>query len=194
MDGAGGFLPPAVVTNLPPSIVVLNDYTGASWQIAVSSLGVLSTQPFLIKNCGILKILMAAANSTYWYVSVGATGLLVVSPATNVTPDPTLGTLYPKSVGYPQFTQPGGPGTQTFPAQQSGGSGMTWIDGIPNEIGQGLFTAACGHWFNSWDIVSCTVAGVPAALILCPVCHIIQQVVIPYSLIQDPIASPIIFG
>lgn len=193
MDGAGGFAAPVVVVGFPRSIIVLNDQFGHSWQIVVSTGGVLSTTAFSIPNCGTPKILMAAANSTYWYVSVDNTGAFIIVPAANITPDPVLGTLYPKSVGYPQFTQPGGPGTQTFPAQQTGGSGQTWIEGIPNEIGSGMWTLGCGHWFNSLNIVSSTVAGTTAALLLCPLCHFIGAIVIPYSLIQDPIANPIIF-
>lgn len=105
-----------------------------------------------------------------------------------------IGELYPHAEGYPQFAQPGGIGTQTFPQQQNGGTGMVWINGVPNEIGQGMWTAGCGHWFNSWEIISVTGCCSPVALICCPLCRFIQQIITPYIAIQDPVSNPIIFG
>jgi hypothetical protein len=65
--------------------------------------------------------------------------------------------------GYPQFTQPGGPGTVALPQQAI------------NEL-NGMFRAGCGHSFNSWLILtqSDPVQGV-VKLVCCPVCTYVQN-------------------
>lgn len=194
MGGAGTFNAPVQITGFPSAIVVLNDKSGHSWKFSVTTGGVLSLTSFSIPNCGVPSVLFAASNSTYWNVATSTAGAFVITAATQVPADPQLGTLYPPAAGYPKYSQPGGPGTPTIPQPQNGGNGMTWVNGIPFEVGSGMFTAGCNDWFNSWDIASCQIAGVTAALILCPVCHYLQQIIIPYLLIQDPIANPIIFG
>ncbi len=91
-----------------------------------------------------------------------------------------LGALYPDSTDvYPVFTQPGGPGTQTFPAQPIGER-------------MGLFNAGCGHWFDAWLVTRSsfldpdTHTVMSVALVLCPLCQFLQQQIIPYERIYGP--------
>lgn len=104
--------------------------------------------------------------------------------------DPIVGTIFRFGPQYyPTFTQPGGPGTNTFPQQGN----APYING--NNVGineiDGQFIAGCGHSFQSWSIFSCAVGGVASAVICCPYCLFIQSITTPYANINQ---FPIIFG
>ena len=86
-----------------------------------------------------------------------------------------LGALYPWDNVTPPYTQPGGPGTQTFPAQTQG------------EM-MGLFTAQCGHFFNSWHVQQASYVDDEGNthtvnLVQCPLCAILVQIIDPFWLI-----------
>jgi hypothetical protein len=87
-----------------------------------------------------------------------------------------LGALYPDSTDvYPVFTQPGGPGTQAFPAQPIGER-------------MGLFSSSCLHWFNAWRVQFTSYVDNEdvihqIALVQCPLCGNLQQIIDPASAI-----------
>jgi hypothetical protein len=162
------------------------------------------------------KIQMSASGATFWLqVSNGRLqGMFVTGPAQ----DPVVGQLFnydmvnppvnPPNLpnaglpsgapgGWlPYYTQPGGIGTQTFPAQQDGtpysetpsDEGLPVSDtGTPYELGMGFNTAACGHWFAVFSISFASVGCVPSALVLCPLCGFVVQIITPASLLySDP--------
>jgi hypothetical protein len=102
--------------------------------------------------------------------------------------DPVLGGLYKQPrEGYPVFTQPGGPGTPTVPAQPPIQEVNTPT--IPPYVGPpqeklGRFFPGCGHSIMSFEIVLDSIAGSPAALVLCPLCSFIQNIYQPPSLLD----------
>ena len=91
-----------------------------------------------------------------------------------------LGALYPPDDVVPKYTQPGGPGTAALPSQPIGER-------------MGLFSAPCLHWFNSWRVQEASYTDPNTqiihrvALVQCPLCGCLAQIIDPYSLIDfDP--------
>lgn len=117
----------------------------------------------------------------------------MVNPPVNPPNLPDAGLLSPEPGGWlPPYTQPAGLNTQTFPAQQDGTGGspdpsnvglLAWNTGVPYEIGMGLNTAGCGHWFNCFDTTFSTVDGQQSALIRCPLCGYLQMIITPAALL-----------
>lgn len=101
--------------------------------------------------------------------------------------DPVLGQLFnfdlTGQVGFlTEYTQPGGPGTATLPADANGAPSV--ITGVPFEVGNAQFIVPyCGHSVNSPDIVFAAVGGVPSAVVRCPRCGIVAQIITPASLL-----------
>lgn len=98
---------------------------------------------------------------------------------------PQVGTLYkPQTIPGPTlYTQPGGPGTLVYPQQPLGEKSAQYSFG-------------CGHFFNIpriWEEFD-PVSGEQAAIIACPICTFIQQIVIPYSLYLNYIQTPIVIA
>jgi hypothetical protein len=93
---------------------------------------------------------------------------------------PVVGEIFNPSTYIPPFTQPGGPGTAVFPAQDTG-----------QLVGQ--WTAGCQHSFQCWQIYSCAINGVQAAIVCCPVCNYCQQIITPYNAIYS-FPFEVIFG
>jgi hypothetical protein len=83
---------------------------------------------------------------------------------------PVVGAIWNPPSYLPPFTQPGGIGTATFPAQQTG-----------ELVGQ--WTAGCGHSFQVWNVASVTIAGVQTAVVQCPYCSYVQELISPYDAI-----------
>jgi hypothetical protein len=82
---------------------------------------------------------------------------------------PVVGEIYQPAPYQPPFTQPGGPGTTVYPVQQTG-----------ELVGQ--FTAGCSHSFNNWLVLATTAAnGDQVAVLCCPYCHYVQQIIDPFS-------------
>ena len=101
----------------------------------------------------------------------------------------TIGTMYVRPNG-PNglFRQPGGPGTQVFPAQVTG---TDYFSTRPFSELSGQWVAGCGHFQdyptlqNEYDEVS----GKQVVLVLCSVCSWIQYSTTPelaYSTVFNP--------
>lgn len=105
---------------------------------------------------------------------------------------PDQGTIFPQAIKYyPDFTQPGGPNTPTFPQQgQSPPDTGLQPPGPRNEL-TGQFMAGCGHSFMSWEVSREAVGGVPSAFVCCPYCGFIQSIWTPYTLLDQ---FPMIVG
>jgi hypothetical protein len=82
---------------------------------------------------------------------------------------PVVGEIYNPPGYLPPFTQPGGPGSPTYPQQSVGELTAFWI---------GPF---CGHGFNELILYSTTVAGVQTAVLCCPVCNMCFRLIAPYN-------------
>jgi hypothetical protein len=93
---------------------------------------------------------------------------------------PVVGQIWNPPHYLPPFTQPGGIGTQTFPQQTSG------------EL-VGRWTSGCGHSFEAWLVASCQIADIQTAVVQCPVCSYVQQLISPYAAIYTW-PNEIIFG
>jgi hypothetical protein len=97
---------------------------------------------------------------------------------------PEIGTLYtPFEPGNlpPTYTQPGGAGTLVYPQQPMGERSAQ-------------YAAGCGHWFNCWTILEAydDVKEVQAAIIACPLCFYVQQIIEPYEEYLNYIRHPIV--
>src|ERR1700690_4054612 len=93
---------------------------------------------------------------------------------------PVVGEIWNPPGYLPPFTQPGGPGTATFPQQTSAELTAQWV-------------ASCGHAFQCWLVASCSINGVQTAVIQCPYCSYVQQLISPYDAIYTW-PNEIIFG
>lgn len=111
--------------------------------------------------------------------------------------DPIVGTIFrsPNSP-YPAFTQPGGPGTATLPAQPP--QPYENVEGLPPNVvpipyqeQAARFNPGCGHAIQSWEIKCAGVGGVPSAILCCPRCGWVQAIYTPYASIFD---QDFIFG
>src|SRR5271165_5196933 len=94
---------------------------------------------------------------------------------------PVVGVIWNPPSYSPPFTQPGGPGTAVFPAQAVGELLGQWTDG-------------CGMSFNNCMVGSATGQdGGQVAVVMCPLCRYVQELIEPYSAIQS-FPFEIIFG
>jgi len=84
-------------------------------------------------------------------------------------------------------------GGQSLPAQANGAPfskqptniGLSSDEtGIPFEIGMGMNTAGCGHWFNNYEQVFTSVGCQPYSLVVCPLCRFVQEM-FPISVCYD---------
>lgn len=97
--------------------------------------------------------------------------------------------------GQPFYTQPGGPGTQVFPAQPNGQPWPDWPAAGEMVYSFGAWWIPfCLHFVDFWDVIreydydnSTSVA-----LITCPVCNIVQAVYTPFEAWLNPIEHSII--
>jgi len=92
-----------------------------------------------------------------------------------------VGEIYQNDGTKPGTVQPGGPGTIVTMPQETDGEKL------------GLFVAGCGHFFVSFVAQSASVFGVPACLLLCPVCNYIQRIIVPFTDIYSE-SNFILFG
>ena len=114
----------------------------------------------------------------------------------------TVGTLYKSNFNGIAWSQPGGSGTTVFPQQNTGPfwlqPGKTYPVIGPNfaEAGQALWRAGCNHGFNTFqsfrDFDSAT--GKSAAVVCCPICSYIVQLLEPYELLDNYLQVPIVIG
>ena len=109
----------------------------------------------------------------------------------------TVGTLYIPNYNHIAWTQPGGTGTTVYPQQ---GDGPFLAYPVPgqfiSEAGESLWRAGCGHGFDVWlvfrDYDSSTSSSV--AVVCCPLCTYIMQLIEPYELWTNPVEYPILVG
>jgi hypothetical protein len=107
-----------------------------------------------------------------------------------------IGSLYVQNWNGVTWSQPSGPGTTVYPQQNTGSFGYPANQLLMQEPGQGLWVSSCGHWLDAWQIFRDydTVAEQSVAIIACPICSNIQQVLSPFESIYDAIQHPIIVG
>ena len=109
---------------------------------------------------------------------------------------PEIGTLYnPPGDAIPGtlasvWSQPGGPGTTVYPQPQDSAPGFMEPPIIPT----GMYAFLCRHIFNLPAVFEAydDETGQQAAIICCPVCTLVQAIIIPYELFEDYSANPII--
>lgn len=100
-----------------------------------------------------------------------------------------IGTLYLQPGGKGGFwKQPGGPGTQVFPAQATS---VDYFSVKPFSEQSGLFSCGCSHFCNYPEIyrdIDVT-TGEVLAMVTCPLCSFLQYT-LPYeealSTVQNP--------
>jgi hypothetical protein len=180
---------------------VFLDGQGGFWQLGVSN-GMLFDQkiaPFPVNLQTWQNTFPLVTPGGYLlYLTVDSDGLLITYNTQTQAINYVEGELLqPPEEGYPAFTQPGGIGTPTFPAQPSGEDGpvpdpahpgsflQPWTAGIPDELGQAMWVSGCGHWFNHWEVKEIASCGVQVGLMCCPLCGFIQRIISPYSAIQS---------
>lgn len=197
-----------IPTNAMQQVPLRDTVTGKVYGVMVvyTSSGpfITTTGPLSIHSVG-LFIPLSVANRPFWLQV--ANGQLIGSwQAAGGAADPVVGQLFDYSNvnpavnppnlpnaglpsgfpgGYlPEYTQPGGIGTQSFPAQQNGypysqepsDAGLTSQEtGIPFEVGMGMNVAGCGHSFNSFVQLWTTVGCEPFCLVACPLCSFVQE-------------------
>jgi hypothetical protein len=118
--------------------------------------------------------------------------------------DPQIGMLYkPVRPGYPVPKQPGGPGTvitdptqpcTIYPNGVNPSAYTPQTNPTPYAERAAMFFSPCGHCFRAWEVAIDGVGGAPAALILCPLCSYIADILQPPSLALDVNINPLILG
>jgi len=107
---------------------------------------------------------------------------------------PEVGTLYipfTPVLPYP-FTQPGGAGTVVYPQAKDSAPGQFETPLTPS----GQYVFGCNHPMNCpriWEVYD-DVNDEQAALVCCPTCGFIQEIIEPYSQFQNYISTPIIIA
>jgi hypothetical protein len=92
-----------------------------------------------------------------------------------------VGAVYDPKYNSVAWSQPGGPGTQVFPAQVTGGFDL--LSNVPFNERTGQYTGTCQHSFNEcavfrdYDYTN----NVSVALLCCPVCSCVQRTLEPYE-------------
>lgn len=94
------------------------------------------------------------------------------------------------------WTQPGGKGTQVFPAQANNAPMTSFpVPGqVINEVGMSLWIFGCGHGadepriFRDFD----SGTGLSCAIVACPICTYIMRLIEPYETYTNPITNPIV--
>ena len=101
-----------------------------------------------------------------------------------------IGQLYPKGGLHGiAWQQPGGPGTQVFPAQQTGSD---YFSIKPFSELSGVFSSLCGHSLNAplvqreFDYTT----GQSVALICCALCGIVNYVIEPFEAALNTVEQP----
>lgn len=110
---------------------------------------------------------------------------------------PPLGAFYIQNYNGIHWTQPGGPGTKVFPAQNDGPflaypTPGQWI----SEVGEALWHSPCQHGFDVFmvfrDFDSAT--GKSVAVVACPICSLVLHYISPYEEWTNPNSYPILVG
>ena len=89
---------------------------------------------------------------------------------------PAVGTLYNPHLNGIKWSQPGGPRTQVFPAQQNGPFLNYPVPGQTFSETSGLFVAGCGHWIDAPRLFfdHDNMLGIDVVAVCCAVCSYVQ--------------------
>jgi hypothetical protein len=96
-----------------------------------------------------------------------------------------IGSLYQPNYNGIHWTQPGGQGTQVFPAQADGQPFVNYP--VPGQIfieaGSALWRAGCAHGFDCVRLVKDydPTTGKHCCLVLCPICSYIINLIEPFD-------------
>jgi hypothetical protein len=109
-----------------------------------------------------------------------------------------VGELYNggKVNGQQVWSQPGGVGTLVYPQPQalSPENNMGYQQSVMSY--PALYSAGCGHFFNIYEIfeVLSPSDGHQVALVACPQCSYIQEIIDPYSQYQNYEDTPLVIA
>lgn len=167
-DGEAAFQS-AVVTEGIAQVIVLVADAADNFQLGVDLSGNVIGIPSTAGGIN-AYVLGSSDCSTGWNIVALPDGDIDLVQVVPWNPGPVVGQIFPLDNTVVRYTQPGGIGTQTFPQQQ---------------IGEmiGLFVSPCGHWHNGWVVQSAAVCGVQSAVITCPLCSYVVQIITPFDLI-----------
>ena len=109
-----------------------------------------------------------------------------------------VGELYGggKQNGQQVWTQPGGVGTLVYPQPQQY-SPENYQGYQQSQMSYpALYSAGCGHFFNCYSIqeVFQPSSGDQVALVLCPQCGYVQQVIDPFSSFENYEDTPLVIA
>lgn len=110
---------------------------------------------------------------------------------------PPLGSFYIPNYNGIAWTQPGGPNTKVFPAQNDGPFLQYPTPGqFISEAGEALWRGPCGHGWDTFQIWKDfdDLTGQSVAIVACPICSISLHYVEPYEAIFDVSQFPIVVG
>jgi hypothetical protein len=167
-----------------------------TWAVTVASDGV-SIQITGASGLVTTKYInLTAPNQTVWALAVNGGTPVTLQRQQSIQFQPIIGTMFnydtadpPPVLGIyggwlPLYSQPGGPGTPTFPQQQNGAPiDPRNITGIPQEIGNAMFVFGCGHWTNHPEIIFANSNCGQAAIVRCPLCQYVNKIIVPASAI-----------
>jgi hypothetical protein len=108
---------------------------------------------------------------------------------------PTIGSLLYPNWNNIAWSQPI-PGGTVYPQQNTGSFGYPGDQIKMQEPGQGLWTCGCSHWYDCVSIQMGydNASNQNAAIIVCPICTYVINIVIPYTNIFNVVQYPIIIS
>lgn len=149
------------------SFLLQDSGTSQTWAMTVLTNGALHISP----SPGLGQQYIPVISSTGLLVGIGVTNAAIVVMA--LCPDmPIVGTFFNPRTYIPRFSQPGGVGSPTFPQEATGELLGQWM-------------AGCSHSFNSWEVAAASSCGTQVAVVQCPICSYVQQIISPYSAINQ---------
>lgn len=105
-----------------------------------------------------------------------------------------IGALYPPGgLNNVKWSQPGGVGTQVFPAQQTS---VDLLDITPFSELTGLMSAGCSHYFDEplvqreFDYTENS----SVALVCCPLCGYVQTAIEPFEAALSTVSYPMLIA
>lgn len=162
-----GILQTTAIASGVAAVLVLQSTGGFNWALGVDTSGRLTTGRSPITGNRNVTLSSPGLSSVGWYLRVGDSGLIYTQKNLAFEAPPLIGTQYRSDT---LFSQPEGPGTLVYPQQSVG------------EM-NGTFACGCGHFFNDWMVYEQAVCGITSAILCCPMCTYIQQIITPQALI-----------
>ena len=110
---------------------------------------------------------------------------------------PVIGQLYIPNYHGIAWSQPGGTGTTVYPQQNDGPFTAYPVPGqFFAEAGESLWRSGCGHGWDAFHISRDYDPNTSssAAVIYCPLCSYVVQILEPYDLVYSVTQYPIIVG